>query len=110
MVGFSAHDAETAVQLFKQDHPHQLVREGHPGKTEAFVRTGKDLRGKAERTADDEAQMALSGDAERFDLPGEFDGIRRLPFDRKGDHVRVLRQAGKEPCSFLFADRLVFGR
>lgn len=43
MVRLPIHNPVPSVDLFQQNHPHQLVRKRHPGKTQQIIRPVEDL-------------------------------------------------------------------
>ena len=73
MVPAAGLDALGAVELLKQHHPGQVVREGHGGKGQAEIRLLLDGRVDAEGRADEKAGRALAGGLDLGQLCRQLD-------------------------------------
>lgn len=54
MIGFSSQYGHGAVELFREDEAHHLMRKGHAGEGDFVVRPLVDLLGEPVGTSDDE--------------------------------------------------------
>ena len=59
MVRLCVYDSITSIYLFQQNHSHQLMWEGHLGKTKSIIRSCKHSFSKTDRTADYKCNTAF---------------------------------------------------
>ena len=104
------HDPEAPIDLLQQNHPHQLMGEGHSGKAQRIVRPLQDGWGKAQGTADDEGDVAYAPCAQSLDFPGKLQGIQHLSLDGQGDHIGVVPDGFQNPAALPLPDGVFFRR
>lgn len=109
-------DPESAVDLFDEHEAHELVRVGQFAEGDVLVGAGQDGLAEAERTTDDEDDVAFAGGAEFVDFVGEFNRIVLLALDRHREDVALFRDFGEDFFALLVLDDFhlfiaqVFGR
>lgn len=104
MVCMPMDDPEGSVDLFDQHEAHELVRVGQFAEGDVLVGAGEDGLAEAERTADDEDDVAFAGGAELVDFVGKLDGIVLLALDRHREDVALLGDFGEDLFAFLVLD------
>ena len=108
MISMPMDNPESAVNLFDQHKPHELVRVGEFAKGNVLVGAGEDGLAEAERAADDEDDVAFAGGAELVDLVGEFHGIVLLALDGHREDVVLFRDFGEDFFALLVLDHFHF--
>jgi len=107
---------EGAVDLFDKHKTHELVRVRKFAEGDVLVGAGQDGLAEAERTTDDEDDVAFSGGAEFVDFVGKFDRVILLALDRHREDIALFRDFGEYlfPLfvldDFHFLITQVFGR
>ena len=81
MIAPARRNGTGAVKLFAEHQPHQLMREGHPGKGEAQRRGLLYLIAKPEGAADNEGERAGSPHLKLIEGSGQLFGGKQLSFD-----------------------------
>lgn len=101
MIWLPIYDPITPVHLLQQDHPHQLMRERHLGKTQSVIRPLQHLFSQSDGTSDHECNTALSLYAQRLDLFRQFLRGEHLPADFQCDHIHIVPDIFQDALSFL---------
>ena len=107
MIRFMIYDPVSPVDLFQQDHLHQLVRESHSGKTKLIICPFQNSIGKPKGASDHKGDTALSLDTKFCDQIRQFYRIQHFPLYCKGNHVICVADMAKKPVAFYLLDLTV---
>ena len=90
MVRLCVYDSITSIYLFQQNHSHQLMWEGHLGKTKSIIRSCKHSFSKTDRTADYKCNTAFPLYPEFFNLCRKFFRWKHCSSDFQSDHIHII--------------------
>ena len=100
-------DPKRPIDLFAQDHTHQLMRECHFGKAECQIRPFADTVVQSQGSSDDKTDMAFSADTAVLDPRSKFFGRIIFAGDLQCHDQSILGQLCKNAGSLFLTD-LIF--